>query len=160
MDGMAYTAMVRAALKHVGAPYIWQAKGGFIWTPAGLAPLPFVGTTEAFDCSGLVTTALAESGGVDWRATKNAQALFDSCTVGAPSSDCFGALAFFGATPHTVHHVGIALGNGLLCEASGGDETTTNLIEAQKRNAKVRVDLMGRSDFLGYFLLPDSALVQ
>lgn len=144
-------SFVRSALRHVGAPYLWRGKGLDIWTPEGLRSNGL--GVLAYDCSGLVTSALRDAGGPDWRASHSAQTLFDTLTP-APTADRFGVLRFYGASPTAVTHVAIGLGNGLVLEAAGGDSHTTSLQAARAANARVRVVLDGRTDLLGARLLP------
>jgi murein DD-endopeptidase len=129
---MTFLDLCRAQL---GKPYVWGAKG-----------------PDAFDCSGLVTWALKECGGPDWRAFHNAQRLWDVLDV--THSPRAGDLAFYGKSPERVSHVTVCLGDvgcGVL-GACGGDRTTTSVEIAKKRGAAVKKKRshLYRSDFLGF----------
>lgn len=143
---------VRCALKHVGAPYIWAARGPLKWTPNGLKAHGL--GVDAYDCSGLVLCALREAGGPDLRATHNADLLYRTLTA-TPSRNMVGALLFYGS-PSRATHVAISLGNDLVLEAGGGGPATLLVADAKKADAKVRVCFDGRTDFLGARLLPES----
>lgn len=142
--------MIAAALQYLGAPYVWKGKGDVLWTPAGLARHAF--GRPVFDCSGLVTVAIHESGGPDYRATQNAGTMFAAWPI-APDPEARGVLRFYGHTGH-VSHVAISMGrtNGVLevLEAAGGDETTA----CPKAGACVRVGPELRRDFVGARVLP------
>lgn len=137
--------VVDRALVYQGAPYTWRGKGVYLWSPSGLVLHAF--GEPVFDCSGLVTVALRDAGGPDWRATRNAESMrqaFPSCDPWE-----FGALRLYG-TPAKATHVAFALHRGLVLEAAGGDSTTTSPTEARRRrHAAVRVNRDRRPDFLG-----------
>lgn len=145
--------VVDRALHHVGAPYLWTGKGMVRWTPEGLKPNGY--GLPAFDCSGLVTCALVEAGGPDWRATHNAAAMFAALDA-APTGWELGALRFYGPA-HRPTHVALSLGNELVLEAGGGDSSTVSLEIARRANARVRVCFERRRDFVGARLLPLTA---
>lgn len=120
---------VAAALKHIGASYLWQGKGYVKWSMTGLASHGFhdgSGTHPLYlvDCSGLVTCALKEAGGPDWRGTHRAQTLLEACERECPPNG-FATLHFYGASRSSISHVNISLDHGLLLGAMGGDSTTT-----------------------------------
>ena len=134
----------------MGAPYVWRGKGLELWDAAGAKSHHW--GEPVFDCSGLVTTAIHEAGGPDWRLTHSAQTLFDALaraeTPRTPRGT-FGELKFYGASPKSVTHVAIDLGHGLVLEAAGGDATTTTPAIARARGARVRVVFDGRHDCVG-----------
>lgn len=146
--------MIAAALHYLGAPYVWKGKGDVLWTPAGLTRHAF--GRPVFDCSGLVTVALFESGGKDYRATHNAGAMFFGWPIAA-DPEARGVLRFYGTgkgfAAH-VSHVAISMGrvNGVLevLEAAGGDQLTT----CPKPGACVRVGPELRRDYLGSRVIP------
>ncbi len=138
-------SIVHHALRYLGAPYVWRGKGLDLWSP--VAPLSHHWGEEVFDCSGLVTTALKDAGGPDWRFTHSAQALFDE--LKPVDAGAFGSLKFYGANAKAVTHVAFDLGNGLVLEAAGGDSTTVTPSIAKQRGAKVRVALDYRRDGVG-----------
>lgn len=148
-------AVIHAALRYQGSPYLWTGKGLSVWTPNGLQSnglgLP------AYDCSGLVTCALHDAQGPDWRASHNASTLWQQLAP-AENADAFGVLRFYGS-PARPSHVAISLGNGLILEAGGGDQTTTSLEIARRQGARVRVVFDGRKDLVGARLMPLSSPV-
>ena len=139
--------VIRMALKYQGAPYIWGGKGMTCpgWTNRFNVPV--------FDCSGLVTTAMEEAGGPNWRTTHNAQKMFNVLDeAGMP--DTFGVLRFYGLDKDRVTHVAFSLGNGLILDAHGGGSSTTSLEEANKKGAKVQVHFCNRRDLVGARKMP------
>jgi len=143
--------VIHAALRSQGAPYLWQGKGYDVWTPNGLKTNGL--GLAAFDCSGLVTSALRDANGPDWRATHNAKSLWD-VLAGCENANSFGCLRFYGVSSGRPTHVALALGNDLVLEAGGGDQTTTSLEIARRQGARVRVVFDGRRDLLGARYLP------
>lgn len=144
-------AMIAIALSFVGAPYVWKGKGDVVWTPKGLTAHTFGGLV--FDCSGLVTVSLKRAGGKDYRATHNAQAMFDQWSP-APDPTAAGVVRLYGSSAKHVTHVAISLGvvNGKqwVVEAAGGDQTTL----CPKAGACVRQGPERRRDFLGARQVP------
>lgn len=150
------SALIDAARKHLGAPYVWRGKGKSLWTPRGLELHPWVG--QVFDCSGLVTVALKAAGGPDLRATHSAQTMFDQFPI-ADDFEAAGVLRFYGKSRSQVTHVAICTGRNdrgqvTVIEAAGGDETTVTPLVASWRGAKVREGAELRRDFLGSRRLP------
>jgi cell wall-associated NlpC family hydrolase len=138
--------VVRLALAKLGKPYIWGANGELTWAMPRPVPTLTHGVLEAYDCAGLVKDSVFDAMGPDVRWTWNAQQMWEllpAPTLGEPF-----VLRLYGHLPH-VSHVAIDLGNGLVLEASGGDQTTTTYTEAARRGAKVRVGFEQRGDFLG-----------
>ena len=124
----------RLALEQEGKPYIWGAKGG-----------------TCFDCSGLVTWAIREAGGPDWRMDHNCRALWKKLErTGTPQGDEV-ALVFYGP-PNAPNHVMLALGDGRVFGACGGNRDTVNLLTAARMGAKVRYRPVAnyRHDLLGF----------
>jgi len=145
-------AVAHAALRYVGALYVWKGKGFELWTPAGLK-LHGWGQT-VFDCSGLIGQAVFDAGGIDRRASHSAQSYWDELAE-CPRADDFGALRFYGSSGSSITHISLSLGNGLVVEAAGGDSTTTTPELARRRpHARVRVGFDGRRDLQGARLLP------
>ncbi|HVV74615.1 MAG TPA: bifunctional lytic transglycosylase/C40 family peptidase [Mycobacteriales bacterium] len=89
---------VQVALAQLGTPYVWggESKAGF-------------------DCSGLVQFAYARAG---LALPRTAQDQYnDTAHLPAEAELQPGDLVFFGAGPHAVDHVGIALGDGRMVDA-------------------------------------------
>jgi len=110
-------AAVAWALARVGTPYRWGGVG-----PGG------------FDCSGLIQAAYGAAGVTLPRV---AQQQFDAgphVETGSPLRA--GDLVFFGSSPTSVDHVGIALGQG-------------DMVDAPHTGAVVRVEPIWSSGFLG-----------
>lgn len=116
-----------------GAYYIWPDKSN---NYSG-KDLPGATYKGMYDCSGLVTSSLYSAFGIDWRATKNAQALAAECDLVDRSSLTAGDLIFYGAGPQHISHVMVYLGFGYVFGASGGDRRTLTPEDAKKMNAKV-----------------------
>ena len=130
-------AFLDEILKKEGCPYIWAAKG-----------------PDKFDCSGLITWAIRECGGPDWRFSNGSSAhLFDKLK---PTDDPEpGDLIFYGP-PHKVTHVMVYWGDGRCYGATGGDSTTVSVEMANRRGARVRfrAKVKYRPDFRGFRRLP------
>lgn len=147
---------VDIALTHVGCHYIWGGKGQLIVTAQGLKKHGFTDLSElhlpldVFDCSGLVTVSLfqATQGKMNGMATASAQVIFDTWPIAKSEED--GVLRLYPG------HVAISLGRGRVVEAAGGDHTTTSVLAAVERGAKVRVgsDLRLESTLLGLRRIP------
>ena len=149
--------VIHAALRHQGAPYLWKGKGLHLWTPSGLQGNGLDGVW-AFDCSGLVTVALHDAGGPDWRAAHNADSLYRLLEP-EQNPNAWGCLRFYGTLTRATH-IAIALGNELVLEAGGGDQRTTSLELARRQGARVRVVFDTRKDLLGARKLPLSPPVR
>ena len=115
--------IIAIALKFQGIPYIW---GGA--SPSG------------FDCSGFVIWILQVFGLLpagDWTAQGLSRS-FDSTSSPLP-----GDLVFYGTDKDHIYHVMMYLGDNttgqLVIGASGGDHTTTDVREARKKNAMVKI---------------------
>jgi cell wall-associated NlpC family hydrolase len=92
------------------------------------------GVTGGFDCSGLTKAAYAAAG---IEIPRTAQTQFNAgprVPLGQPVAP--GDLVFFGASPDSVTHVGIAI-------------SSTEMINAPYRGAVVRVDSIRRPNYLG-----------
>ena len=155
MNDDRYRQFVDRALEYQGCPYIWQGKGLLMWTPQGLRPHKFsdlqdsTRSIEVFDCSGLVTHCLALTTQIDLRATHSAKTILDTF----PECDKDfgdGCLLLYPS------HVAIDLGRNRVVDAHAGDSSTTSLLAAQARNAKVEAhrSLRAASSILGYRKIP------
>lgn len=133
------TLFLARALSFIGTPYLWNGK-----TPTGV------------DCSGLVTLALWEAGGPDWRATHDSERLY--AVLPPVKSPLPGDLAFYGR-PDDIDHVMVWLPLGLVFGACGGGRTTTSVAEANRVQARVKVreSLHYRPDFQAFRSMPLSA---
>jgi len=159
---------IEAAMAEVGQPYIWGGKGDKLWTPQGLVGNPFdsgepgQSPVRIFDCMGLVLWALMKATGRDGRGELNTQMAFHGLEPAPnPNPDNYVhhvRLWFFGRDVSNVNHVAIWLGNvdgkALLLEAAGGDRTTTSILAARERGARVRCGFCRRVDLLGVRVLP------
>ncbi|MFP2961846.1 NlpC/P60 family protein [Myxococcus sp. 1LA] len=118
-------------LSQMHAPYRWGGKGERDRATGQLV----------FDCSGLVTWALHEVGGPDWRPTHNTGRLWAECTrlklgdVVLP-----GDLVLYHrqADPTKPEHVMVVVGGGVVVGASGGGPSTLTLADAAKDGARVK----------------------
>lgn len=165
--------VVDLALRQVGAPYLWSARGDYVVRderlPSGavLAGQQFnvhsaqVGVPaglSAFDCAGLVTWAAWKAGAADIRGWWGADTLYEHLpeydASGERPGDC-NRLVFYGALGGRATHVAIDIGRGLVIEAAGGDATTLTYQDALKRTrlspwpAAVAVRREFRRDRLG-----------
>ncbi|HEX2617649.1 MAG TPA: NlpC/P60 family protein, partial [Flavobacteriales bacterium] len=146
---------IEAAAKEIGAPYVWGGKGTHLFDPVrGLVVSPFLGKDwgvpplHVFDCSGLVTWAWKQVTDSEQRGQQNAQTLHDSlaplqANVNRPQ------LRYYGGGAQHIFHVAIGVcivdGKWLVLEASGGDHTTTTVLMAQQRGARVRLGFEHRT---------------
>ena len=155
MNDDRYRAFVDRALLYCGAPYIWQGKGQHVWTPKGLKVHGFTTIEDStklinvFDCSGLVTCCLNEELRIDLRGTHSAKTILDTF----PECDKDfgdGCLILYPG------HVAIDLGRNRVVDAHAGDSSTTSLLAAQSRGAKVEAhrSLRSASSVLGYRKIP------
>lgn len=110
------------AAKYIGVNYLW----------GGSDPM------SGFDCSGLVLECLAGIG-ITFPTDMNAQALYNHFktkeVVIAEAND----LVFYGASPHQITHVAIAINADQIIEAGGGGHKVIDLNAAKQRDAFVRV---------------------
>lgn len=141
-------AFLDCAREQIGSPYVWTARGGYLWTPNGLKQHSF--GRPCFDCSGLVTHCYWVATGIDWRATENAQSMFNKLPKTARGIE----LEFYGKSVDKVTHVAIWVRDGfdhgsLVIEAHGGDQTTMSPTEAMARGAKVEEHFTKRKDLVG-----------
>lgn len=102
-----FAALIREAEKYLGYPYVW----------GGSKP------STSFDCSGFTCWVLNQSGVASVGRT-NARGLYKSSTVVSRAEAKPGDLIFFtGARAaqigHTVTHVGIYVGNGMMIHCAG-----------------------------------------
>jgi cell wall-associated NlpC family hydrolase len=89
---------VQVALAQLGTPYVWGGE-----------------SSSGFDCSGLVQFSYAKAG---LALPRTAQQQYDATAHLAADAELEpGDLAFFGAGPKAVDHVGIALGDGRMVDA-------------------------------------------
>ncbi len=129
-------------MKYHGIPYIYGSDD------------PKVG----LDCSALRQLVLAKFH-LDPPGDQNANQLMqldkvERSVLIEPGKEDLGDGIYFGTkgidgAPGRAVHVATALGNGLMLEAAGGDETTTTKAEAERRGACVRVrTIFSRKDLL------------
>jgi cell wall-associated NlpC family hydrolase len=144
------------ALQQLGRPYLWAARGDWAVRPDHVThqlrnvPVATLGAAgNAFDCAGLVTWASWKAGAADLRGWWSADHLWHQLPErDMPEGDDWNRLVFFGLGDHATH-VAIDLGRGLILEAAGGDSTTLNAFDAEKRGARVRIGRCYRGDLLG-----------
>ncbi|NVJ03095.1 C40 family peptidase [Myxococcus sp. AM009] len=118
-------------LQQMNSPYRWNGKGETDVTTG----------QRVFDCSGLVTWALREVGGPDWRATHNTDLLWTDCAkVPAASELLPGDLVLYHSLgkPADPEHVMVYVGAGVVVGASGGGPSTRTLADAAKADARVK----------------------
>lgn len=98
---------------------------------------------DGYDCSGFIQELLAVIG-KDPRGDQDAQTLYNFF-VKSGEWDVFsgkGSLLFFGKEnlgKKEISHIAMAISDDLMIECGGGDRYTVSLIDALKRNAKVRI---------------------
>lgn len=101
--------LILLARGYVGTPYQWGGRGDFKWSAkSGLVERP-VGERRRFDCSGFVTSVIAEAGGLDLR-DHTANMLFVRLAPKPEGARAF--LAFWGpASARHAHasHVGLVI---------------------------------------------------
>lgn len=93
---------------------------------------------NTFDCSGLVTWAIKQAGGPDWRFTHNAQGLADVLQPVDRLAVGEVLLAFYGYSWDHVDHVMVLVPDGRVFGACGGDHTTTTPEKALEQGACVQ----------------------
>lgn len=139
-------AFLQAVLAQMHAPYRWGAKGQRASTDG----------PRLFDCSGLVTWALHQVGGPDWRATHNTDRLWAECAPVASVADLLpGDLVLYGKAGDP-DHVMVHVGAGVVVGASGGGSKTLTLEDAARTGACVKAFARPeyRPDILGFRRLP------
>lgn len=125
------------AKSFIGKPYRWGGNG-----PLG------------FDCSGFVQEVLA-SVGLDPKGDQSAQALYDYFTINGrllivdtPSG---GDLVFYGENPKRISHIALMLNDWQQIGANSGDSTCTDLVNAERLGAMVKVRPWNyRKDFIAF----------
>jgi cell wall-associated NlpC family hydrolase len=142
-------AFLALVLSQMHAPYRWNAKGTRDATTG----------QRLFDCSGLVTWALREVGGPDWRATHNTDRLWAACAPLLPAGELLpGDLVLYhrAGAPEDAEHVMVHVGGGVVVGASGGGRATLTLADAMQHDAKVKAyaHLDYRTGRMGFRRLP------
>jgi cell wall-associated NlpC family hydrolase len=128
-------SFIEFVLSKEGCDYVWPDKTNN-YSGKDLTNAQF---KNVYDCSGLVTSGLyhATKGRIDWRSTKNAQALFDSCKdLDKPGQTP--SLAFYGHGKNMIEHVVIVLKDGSTIGANGGGSWCVTPEKARERAARVR----------------------
>jgi len=119
------------ALELVDCPYLWGGK-----------------SREGIDCSGVVTYALWQAGGPDWRQTHASSTLLE---VLQPVSDLVpGDIVCYR------RHVMVHVASGIVVGACDGDSKTTTLAIAKERGARVKLKQRYdyRNDIVGLRRIP------
>lgn len=112
------------ALKFLNIPYIYGGKS------------PLIG----LDCSGIACEFMQALGVIPNNSEMGSQQIFDYLKDRSSLNEIsVGSLAFYGLNTSRIDHVAIFLDTNLIIEAGHGDHTTLTLVDAQKRDAKVRV---------------------
>ena len=125
------------ALSKLGSVVLWAQRG-----------------PDVFDCSGLVAHCLKAVGGVDLRATHNAQMMADETPnlLLVAALPIPGDLVFYGAEWDRVVHVAIWLAGGKILSADGATSRVLDLKTARANpSSRIRLhDTMNfRRDWLG-----------
>ncbi|AEI65583.1 NlpC/P60 family protein [Corallococcus macrosporus] len=131
MSSSQRASFVSTVLSQMHSPYRWGGKG---------ERDPSTGQ-RVFDCSGLVTWALHEVGGPDWRATHHTGRLWTSCARVSPADELLpGDLVLYHrqGDPVTPEHVMVVVGGGVVVGASGGGSRTLTLADAARDDARVK----------------------
>ena len=114
--------MVDYAKSFIGTPYKWGGSG------AG-----------GFDCSGFIQEVLS-CVGLDPKGDQTAQNLYNYfINKGKGNGISKGSLLFWGKSNNKITHVSLAIDFWHHIEAGGGGRLTTNLKEAQRTGAMVRI---------------------
>lgn len=134
--------LTTAARKYLGHPYTWCGKKDLIFNQLDLKLETSPWLPElVFDCSGLVTVALLEAGGPDWRGTHSASVLRSASFAGPLAR---WVLPHEGDLLFAPGHVAIYRGPGRdsdhvwVIEAAGGHATTTSPAIAAQIGARVQ----------------------
>ncbi|QDE90146.1 hydrolase [Myxococcus xanthus] len=133
MSSSQRAAFLSLVLSQMHAPYRWGGKG---------ERDPSTGQ-RVFDCSGLVTWALREVGGPDWRATHHTGRLWTECArLKLGDLVLPGDLVMYHrlGEPTKPEHVMVVVGYavGVVVGASGGDRKTLTLADAARDDARVK----------------------
>lgn len=124
--------ILRYALSFLGTPYYF----------GGDDPI------QGIDCSGLVLEMLIAAGVFPHGTDMTAQGLYNHFEGKSGSGWALGSLAFYGKDARNITHVAFCISDKLMIEAGGGGPTTTNLQEAVKKNAFVKMrPIKYRKDF-------------
>ncbi|GHG79750.1 NlpC/P60 family protein [Comamonas sp. JC664] len=124
-------AFLNLVLSQMHAPYRWNGKGERDRDTG----------QRVFDCSGLVTWALREVGGPDWRGTHNTGRLWAECSRLVLGDVLLpGDLVLYHrlGDPTKPEHVMVVVGVGVVVGASGGGPSTLTLADAAKADARVK----------------------
>ena len=122
--------MMRA---YLGVPYIF----------GGSSP-------QGIDCSGLVLELLKAVGVYPSKGDNTAAGLANYYKAANMKMNIeFGDLLFFGKSSSEISHVAFAVSADQMFESGGGDASTTTVLEALKREARVRIrPIKSRSDLV------------
>ncbi len=160
------TIILNAALRELGAPYIWGGKGDVLWTPTGLAISPVLQEAglpvHGFDCSGLWTWAFKEAGLGDTRGQHSAQTLFSKLppVFSATQYEAHPVLVFYGQNENDITHIAGMVsiyGRPYCLESARGTHKTITVPIARQTKAGVRLSPNARSDFMGMRTFPTKA---
>lgn len=118
------------AYSKLGRPYIWAGKGDFAVRQGRIVTMQSLGCEAGYDCSGLITSTIKELGGPDLRGAWGSSRMLD---LPSPAPNEYLRLGLWPG------HVGIMVGDGLLClESAGGAEDCLDFAMAQKLAARVQ----------------------
>ncbi len=94
---------------------------------------------SGFDCSGFVTHVLCAFGLLPWKCDYSAQGLYYQFKMCIQMTPMLGSLLFFGPSTGHITHVGIAINDKIMIEASGGDSQVRDLDEADQKDAFIKL---------------------
>ncbi len=126
-------------LSFLHLPYKWGGKG-----------------PDGYDCSGLCVEVLKAVGVFD-KGDASAQGLYTYYRVNGSRevyTASFGCLIFYGKDTAHITHIGIALDREQMIESGGGGRKVTNIEEASKRGAMVRLRPISRRQDLVAIINP------
>jgi len=111
-------------MSYLHIPYIWGGES------------PSVG----FDCGGLVIDILQTVGELPNRYDNTSQGLYNHFSKVANSTGIgLGALCFYGKSKNRIIHVAMMIDDSSILEAGGGNSTTKTVVDAIKKDARVRI---------------------
>lgn len=134
-------------LRNLAVQYAWRFIGvQYLW--GGNTPI------AGFDCEGFASEPLEAMGLLPDKSDYKAQGLYNKFKHKRVSMPKKGCLVFFGKDEASVSHVGFCIDEFHMLEAGGGGSDTTNVANAVKRLAFVKMRPISRRTDIVAFVDP------